>query len=224
LENYFSWITMRDLVVGVGLGAVVANTSLDQDFQDWYQNDVRSTGSDRNAAFWKTFGEGQIFIPAFAGLAVAGTLCPDLPGSDPVAEFGCRTTRAYLVGAPPMLLMQYALGASRPCEAPYNSYWQPFNDNNAVSGHAFVGAVPFITAAKMAENPVVKGGLYFCSSLTGWSRVNDDRHYLSQVCLGWWMAYLTCRAVDQTEVDDRNLRFTPVTTPDMVGMGMIYER
>ena len=223
-ENYFSWITMRDLMLGVGLGAVAANTSLDQNFQDWYQNDVGTTGSDKVADFWKTFGERRIFFPAFAGLAVAGTLCQDFPGGGPVADFGGRTTRAYLIGGPPLLLMQYALGASRPMEPPHDSHWKPYDDNNGVSGHAFVGAVPFITAAKMTEDPYLKGGLYFFSSLTAWSRVNDDRHYLSQAWLGWWMAYLTCRAIDQTEYDDRNLTFTPISTPEMIGMGVIYER
>jgi hypothetical protein len=157
-------------------------------------------------------------------LAVIGALCDDRPLGRGLGDFGTRTIRAYGVGAPPMLFMQTALGASRPGETRYRSRWKPLDDSNAVSGHAFVGAVPFITAAKMTEDPLLKGGLYFCSTLTGWSRVNDNRHYLSQAWLGWWMAFLACQAVQETELEDRRLAFVPVNSREMVGIGMVFRR
>ena len=223
-RNYYSCATMRDLWLAVGGGAVLANTSLDEDFQDWYQHDVRSSGTDDFATFWKTFGEGEIFIPAYATLALVGTIFEDRPLIGPVGEFSYRVTRGYLVGAPPMLLMQHLLGASRPGEASVGSQWKPFDDSNAVSGHAFVGAVPFITAAKMSHNPWMKATFYSLSTFTAWSRVNDDAHYLSQACLGWWMAYLACRAVDDTEHEERCFTFTPLVTPEVAGVGMVMQR
>ena len=223
-RNYYRWTGMRDLWLGVGLAAVPANTSLDDDFQGWYQRDVRSPDTDDFAAFWKTFGEGEIFIPAYVGLALVGGIFQDQPLIGGVGEFGDRVTRGYLVGAPPMLLMQYLLGGSRPGEDGVDSQWKPFDDNNAVSGHAFVGAVPFITAAKMAQNPWIKATLYTCSTFTAWSRVNDDAHYLSQACLGWWLAYLAARAVDGTEQADRCFTFTPLVAPDVAGVGMVVQR
>jgi len=123
-----------------------------------------------------------------------------------------------------MLLMQSLLGGSRPGEASVESQWKPFDDDNAVSGHAFVGAVPFITAAKMTENRWLKSGLYLCSTFTAWSRVDHDRHYLSQVCLGWWMAYLACDAVDGTEQKDRCYEVAPVVTREVTGVGITVRR
>ena len=222
--NFYSWVTMRDLLLGIGAGSILANTSLDDGFQDWYQDDVRSSGTDDFAVFSKTFGEGQFIIPAVAGLAVMGAMCDHTHCGDLTKDFGCRSTRAYLVGAPPMLLLQFTLGGSRPGEASYGSRWQPFEDVNSVSGHAFVGAVPFISAAKMTENRFLKGGLYLCSTFTAWSRVNDDNHYLSQACLGWWIAYLACRAVDDTEVNDEHFTLSPIVSADMVGVGAVFRR
>ena len=223
-DNFYSWVTMRDLLLGIGAGGILANTSLDEGFQDWYQDDVRSSGTDNFAAFSKNFGEGKFVIPAMAGLAVLGAMCDYTPCGNLVEDFGSRSTRAYLVGAPPVLLLQYGLGASRPCSTLHGSKWQPFDATNAVSGHAFVGAVPFISAAKMTENRYLKGGLYLCSTFTAWSRVNDDRHYLSQACLGWWLAYLACRAVDDTEFEDKHLTLSPIASPDMIGVGAVYRR
>ncbi len=139
-------------------------------------------------------------------------------------DFGKRVTRSYLVGAPPMLLMQSVLGGSRPGENSVGSQWKPFDDDNAVSGHAFIGAVPFITAAKMTENPWAKGVFYACSVLTPWSRVNDDSHYMSQAILGWWMAYLACNAVDDTQRESRSMTLTPIITPQMTGMALVLRR
>jgi membrane-associated phospholipid phosphatase len=223
-RNFYSWPTMFGLALGFGGGAILANTSLDQDYRNWYQDDVRSSDTDDFARSCKVFGEGQIFIPACAGLAVLNVWCQDVPLLGVAGDFGDRTTRAFLVGAPPMLLMQFVTGASRPEEAAYRSHWRPFEDNNGVSGHAFMGAVPFITAAQMCENPLLKGGFYFCSTLAGWSRVNDDAHYLSQVCLGWWMAYLACQSVSQTNFEERLVAVTPLVTPEMTGVGIIIRR
>lgn len=223
-RNYYCCVTMRDLCLGVAGGAVLANTSLDADFQGWYQRDVRSSGTDDFAAFWKVFGEGWIFVPAYAGLALVGGVFEDRPLVGGVGEFGDRVTRGYLVGVPPMVLMQYLLGGSRPGESGVGSQWKPFADTNGVSGHAFMGAVPFITAAKMCQNPWMKATLYTFSTLPAWSRINDDTHYLSQACLGWWMAYLACRAVDDTEHADRCFTFTPLIAPQMTGLAMEYRR
>jgi membrane-associated phospholipid phosphatase len=223
-RNYYSWRTALHLGVAVGLAAPVANTSLDHDFRDWYQQDVRSEGTDSLSSFWKPFGEGKIFIPAWAGLALVGNMFDDRPAMSLLGEFGDRTTRAYLVGGPPMLLMQWTLGASRPGETDHDSHWRAFDDTNSVSGHAFIGAVPFLTAANMAENPWVKGTFYALSAFPAWSRVNDDRHYLSQIGLGWYMAYLAARAVNDTEGVDRNCRVVPIVTPQMTGLGLVLQR
>jgi hypothetical protein len=228
-RHYYSWPTLRDLGLAVAVMAPVANTSLDENFQNWYQDDVRSSGLDHYAAFWKTFGEGGIFIPAFAGLAVVGKTLEDRPVlGEPVfglaGDYSWRVTRGYLVGAPPMLFMQLLTGASRPGETGVGSQWKPFDDNNGVSGHAFMGAVPFLTAARMTDRPLLKAGLFVLSTHTAWSRVNDDDHYLSQICLGWWMAYLACRAVDETVLDDHRVAWVPLAGPDISGVAMVVRR
>lgn len=227
-RNYYCWLTMRDLLLGVSMASVFANTSMDQDIRDWYQEDVRSSSTDDLAAFWKVFGEGNIFIPSFAIMALADGLL-DIEEGQPgyhVGQFSDRVLRGYLVGAPPMLFMQAALGGSRPGEKSYESRWRPFADNNAVSGHGFVGAVPFLTAGRMIEDdhPCMAGCLYFFSTLPAWSRVNDDAHYFSQACLGWWMAYLACRAVDDTEQEYRHLTFSPLAMNDTVGIQAVFQR
>lgn len=222
--RYYSGATLRDLALSMALAAPLANTSLDHDFRNWWQDDVRSSGTDRSAAFWKVFGEGAIFIPAMACLNVVGHALNDRPVFDVAGELGDRATRAFLVGTPPMLLMQVVLGASRPGETDTNSRWKPFDDVNAVSGHAFMGAVPFITAAQMTESRAARACLYLGSACTAWSRVNDDAHYLSQAMLGWYMAYLACRSVDASERGIPAVDLVPVAGPEWSGLGLVWRR
>ncbi len=87
-RRYYSWPTGRDLLLSVGAAAIMANTSIDQNFRDWVQDDVRSPGSDDFAAFWQTFGEGEIFIPAWAGLALVGSVLDEYPMMGTAGDFG----------------------------------------------------------------------------------------------------------------------------------------
>jgi hypothetical protein len=121
------------------------------------------------------------------------------------------------VGAPPMLFFQSALGASRPEEG--DSHWHFFEDNNAVSGHAFMGAVPFLTAAGMVKSPVLKAFLYCGSTLPALSRINDDAHYFSQAALGWWIGYLAASSIERTETHKQSVTIAPV--PVRSGLGVV---
>ncbi len=223
-HHYYACDTLYPLLLGLGASGVVANTSLDQDFQDWYQDDVRSRGLDGFSDFWRPIGNGYLFIPIYLGLSAAYGMYEDGPCGGLVAEFSDRATRSYLVGVPPMLAMQFLLGSSRPGETRHASRWSPFGDTNAVSGHAFVGAVPFITAAQMTDSRPLKTALYLCSTLPAWSRMNDNRHYLSQVFLGWWLAYLACGSVERTELAYSRLTFSPIASSEMIGLAMVYQR
>jgi hypothetical protein len=209
-------------------GAVLANTKVDENFQNWHSNHVRSNFTNEFSKVSKQFGEGQYFIPAMAASALTYRFFQDWRGVPKcwLGEFTDRTFRGYLVGAPALLVFQPLLGASRPCDSEGTSRWRPFHDNNSVSGHAFIGAMPFITAAHMTDKPSLKGLFYALSACCAYSRVNDDAHYLSQVLLGWYLAYLSVRAVSTTEANSslpRGLTIFPVCGNNAVGVGLHYQ-
>lgn len=62
-RNFYDCGTMAELAGGLVLGSVLANTSLDQELHDWYQQDVRSPETDHFADFWKTIGEVRYRFP-----------------------------------------------------------------------------------------------------------------------------------------------------------------
>ena len=214
-------------LVGLGLGtaAILANTSLDEDFQRWHDEDVRSNSSDDLARFFTWFGDGQITIPVFAVAAVVGSppdsRCRPL---SVIGQWGSRCSRSVIVGGATTLAFKYFLNASRPADG-FTSRWRPFDSpysDGAVSGHAFIGAIPFLNAAKVTEDPALKVAFYTLSVFPAWARINDRRHYLSQAMLGWYFAYLAADVADRTERFQRNYVITPLVSHNTVGMQTAY--
>ena len=213
-KQFYLANNLKNLAIGMGIAGVLANTVVDGKIQTWYQESTKNEDTDRIAKAVKPFGNGRITIPVFLGFALIGELTKTTSIGSAAGEWGKRSLRAILVGIPPLLLLQNILGASRPTES--NSYWRPFNDDNAVSGHSFMGAVPFLSVAMMVNNVFLKYCFYFGSTLTGLSRINDNAHYFSQTALGWWLSYLATRVVDK--VTRQNIAFMPVVIGGYVGV------
>ncbi len=220
-QDFYSLRGMAIVGAQVGGAAILANTSLDQEFQNWHDDNIMSSGSDDLADAVRWLGDGRIMIPVFAGAAVLECFAQDdQPIFQTVGNWGSRCSRSVLVGGPTVLGLSYLLGASRPSED-RGSQWKPLDDNNSVSGHAFIGAVPFLNAANMTESVPLKAAFYGLSALPAWSRVNDRRHYLSQVLLGWGIAWLAADVVARTEDGQRNWVVVPYATDSGMGLQSI---
>lgn len=181
---YLDGATYLRLGSGLAAGGALANTDADSVAREFYQENIRSSATDGLSDLTRLPGEALLTVPALAVFYLA---------TDNLwAE---RSLRALFLGGPLGLFLRSATGGGRPTEG--GSGWKPFSDNNGLSGHSFIGAAPFITAAKMEERACVRWLLYGASTLPALSRINDDEHYLSQAALGWYLAYLSVSAVER---------------------------
>jgi hypothetical protein len=219
--KFYSWDNLGTLALAVGLVAPLANTSADRQIRDWYQERVRTKQTDRVASVVEQAGDPLRSVPVLLGVGLTGLLTDDFDDSVPLTTWGQRSLRAFLVGEPPLGLLQIGLGGRRPGDG--GSDWQPFRYSVGASGHSFVGAVPFLTAAAMTDNPYWHFPLVAASCVTGWARVNNDRHYFSQVVLGWTTAYLAVRCVAQTDASRDGLMLVPTLTPEGPGVGLLLQ-
>jgi hypothetical protein len=220
-RNFYSCDGLVCLTAAFGTGALMANTGFDTTMQTAWMDGVKPTDVGNFFLNCKDIGEGRYALPVFGAAAVTGIILEGNPSGDIVGEWGSRSLRMFVVGAPPIYVLQLATGASRPVDG-NGSQWHMFNDNNGVSGHAFIGAIPFLAAAEMVENPWAKGGLYVCSTFVGFSRMTDNAHYPSQVFLGWYLAFASSVAVSRTEMhfDSMVVRVVPLPTADLGGLGV----
>jgi len=225
LEDHREMYTGKHLALlasGLGASAAIAHSDADRSLQDWYQSSVRSSGTQQFSRTTKPLGEGYVTVPLLAAGLLYGELRDDTPSGSAIGDWADRSLRSVLVGAPPLLLSQSMTGASRP-EEQFGSAWRPFKDDNGASGHAFIGAFPLITAAQMSNNPYAKAAFYTASAVPAWSRVEDDAHFASQAFLGWWIAYVACTAVADSERHASDLHLAPVDIPGGVGIGVVWD-
>jgi membrane-associated phospholipid phosphatase len=222
-RNFYSCDSLVCLTAAFGAGALMANTGFDTTMQSAWQTSVEPTDLGTFFTGCKDIGEGRYALGVFGIAAITGLALEGRPGGDVLGEWGSRSLRMFIVGAPPVYVFQLATGASRPLEeSSAGSQWKPFTDDNGVSGHAFVGAIPFLAAADMVENPVAKGALYVCSTFVGFSRMTTDSHFPSQVFLGWYLAWASSRAVSGTELHFSGMEVSVVPLPmaDLGGLAI----
>ncbi|MBI1911534.1 MAG: phosphatase PAP2 family protein [Deltaproteobacteria bacterium] len=185
---------LRLLGLNIAGAGLIANSSVDRELQEYYRDNLRSDTTDSLSDVFRAPGEILLTVPVLLG---ARYLTDE--GSK-VNLWAGKSLRAMFVGAPAGLLIQYSTGGGRPKEG--DSHWRPFKNNNGLSGHSFIGAVPFITAARMEDNKYSSAFFYGVSVLPALSRINDDEHYFSQALLGWSLAYLSVAAIDKKDLPE----------------------
>lgn len=187
------------LYVGGALftAGVSANTNIDRSINRFWQQNVKGKTSNKLLDPFEHIGFFAYSKPYIAS-TVLGYWRINTPVGNWLYHWGYKSFRAMILASPQVTLLRNVLGAGRPCSSKYSdSKWRLFTKSRtSVSGHTFNGAIPFLTAAMMTDNPLYKYGLYFISILPAVSRINDRKHYFSQVFLGWSLAYLSVKVVD----------------------------
>jgi len=219
-KEFYSLHRLERMGIAFAAGGIIANTHTDAMFQKWYQTDIRGTTTDDIASINKNFGEARYLLPVAVATALIDNMMEGTQYNNTVGRWGKRTLRAYLLGAPLLWATQNLTGASRPA-AMTGSDWHPFKDSHGVSGHAFVGAVPFMVMAGMADDNVwLKSFFYAASTAAGISRINDNAHYLSQVALGWYLAWESTDTVLDRENQEKSYAVQPMMLNDGYGINV----
>lgn len=223
-KSFYASDRLLRMGIVFGVAGIAANTNIDMNIRNWYQDKVRNAQTDSWASNAETdlsfnakfFGEGKYLVP----IALLSASVNLIDHDTAVGNWGAYASRAYITGLPAMWFMQSATGATRPGDRPEGSSWTtPFGHSNGVSGHAFVGAVPFLTIAYMnPDNKYIKYPAYIASAAAGWSRVNDDKHFPSQVVLGWYMAWEAVDAVFDNSEKKKGVAVSPMVGLDGFGM------
>ncbi len=224
-RNFYGSRNLANLTYGFVVGGIAANTHVDSYIGAKVFENIINVENDEYTELLhlpKSLGDGNLILPLVGALAIAEPWLEQSPKWQPLGEWGNRSLRAALVGGPFVLASQRIIGGSRPNETGFKSDWRPFQDNNGVSGHAFIGAVPFLAAAEMTDRPFLKFAFYAGSLLPGISRINDERHYTSQVFLGWYIAHLATQSVNETKTNISGFQIFP--TFDQNGFGLLLDK
>lgn len=221
-RNFYTTPNLLCVGIAVIAAAPVANTHADAGIRDWWQGHVRNERSDQFFRFGNDqLGDWRWTGGVLIGGAVVGKILEDYPAGGTLRTFSTKSLRALIVGAPAVGVLQYGLGGDRPGDG--SSYWQPIRTHEGVAGHAYVGAVPLLTAAYMTDSYALKVLFVAGSLYTPVARVNEDRNYFSQVALGYAIAVVATHSVFQTDVEHSRIQLAPLPMQDAVGLSVMMK-
>jgi len=221
------WITAA-LAVGAG-GALLL---LDESLMDFWQNDVKSDATGSAADIFREFGDSKnIIFGSLAAYALAETL-------DSTGVLDARREKsAALLSLESFLLtqgivtgMKYVTGRNRPEDTndAFDFEGPTKGDVNASfpSGHA---GSAFAVASVLSEtygedNPWVPYLAYTVATGAALARVDDNRHWFSDVFVGGAIGYFVGQTVTRYSpfLKRNNITLLPFGSSDARGIGVAY--
>jgi membrane-associated phospholipid phosphatase len=164
----------------IALGGLSAFMLFDQPVQKLVQGG-RSASTDDLARTVRRFGQIEVYGTVTAGLVAAGLVS----GNDELTRTGGRLAATLALAGAASMASKLLAGRPRPEHSPDADGYVPFSGQAAMpSGHTAM-AFAFATAlSDDIDRTWATVGLYTLATGVGWSRINDNRHWLTDVAAG----------------------------------------
>jgi membrane-associated phospholipid phosphatase len=141
----------------------------------------RSHSGDQVAAVARRMGQPEVFATVPGAIVLAGFV-----GHRPaLRRAGERVVASLAVAGVLAVAGKEAVGRLRPDQADEQYDFKPFSGAAAFpSGHATMAFALATSLANEIHRPWATVGLMTAAAGTGWSRINDNEHWLSDVVAG----------------------------------------
>jgi membrane-associated phospholipid phosphatase len=178
----------------IAIGGLSVLMALDEPAQRYFQGQ-RSTTSNGLANTLRHFGQIEVYGTVTAGLMAAGLFS----GDGEITRVGARLATSLVLTGASTALAKHALGRQRPgdnTEGDSDEYL-PFSGHEAMpSGHTAIAFAMATSLADEIDRPWASLGLYTVASGVAWSRLNDNRHWLSDVAAGAALGITSAKLVN----------------------------
>ena len=162
------------------VGTVGVASALDRRVDNWTQ-DQRSPGSDRVARVFKYGGEPVLIFGVSGGILAAGVIS----GRPELTRRGGRVLASVVAAGLTTGALKEITGRFRPDNTTDPYVFRPFTNHDAFpSGHATMAFALATSLSAEIHRPWATALLYAGATGTAWSRLNDQKHWLSDVLAG----------------------------------------
>ncbi len=207
------WI-MAGWVAG-GTGMLFA---LDEEIRDIFE-DARSSTTDDLANIFEPFGNGAFTLPALAAFYVFG----HFDENDKAKRTALIATESFLITGLYTTVIKAAFGRHRPSTGDSSTSFDGFttDHNSFPSGHTSTAfAIATVVANEYEKVPYIKPLSYGLATLTGLSRINDEKHWASDIFLGAALGYFTSKTILRLHNNKKGQHFTIYPRADRHGGGI----
>jgi membrane-associated phospholipid phosphatase len=158
-----------------------------------FAQDNRSSSGDDVARALRHFGQPEVFGTVTLGLVGAGLI----GGNDELTRAGGRLALTLALAGATSNVAKLTFGRPRPSESLDADGYVPFSGQEAMpSGHTTVAFALATALADDLHNTWASVGLYSIAAGVGWSRINDNRHWLSDVAAGAVLGITSAKLVN----------------------------
>jgi hypothetical protein len=177
-------------MAGLLLGAALLG---DREFREEAQ-EHRGNTTNSMARLGNSFGEWQYVVPALG----VGYLAGEVAGSSDLKRVMLHAGAAAALATGITSGLKYTIGRTRPTFAGDPDQFRPFSGANSFpSGHTAAAFAIATSIADETDDSWSDVALYGAATLTAMARVNDDRHWTSDVLVGALIGHLSGRWVSK---------------------------
>lgn len=163
------------------LGVVAALSSLDEPVRDEVQ-DRRSSGGDDVSRLIRHVGQPEVYAPVALGTVAAGLVS----GNSRITRAGARISSGIALGGLVSSILKLGVGRRRPFSSEDQYTFGPFSkvDASWPSGHTMTAFALATGVSDEVHSTPVTIAMYTLATGVAWSRMNDNKHWLTDVVTG----------------------------------------
>jgi len=164
----------------IAVGAIGVVSVADRGVDRWAQ-DRRSSRSDAIARAFRNGGQPELVFGVPGAILAAGFIS----GNGNLQRSGGRVLTSVVAAGLTTGAIKVIAGRLRPDTASDQYVFRPFSHNDAFpSGHATMAFALATSLSHEIHRPWATAALYAGATGTAWSRLNDHKHWLSDVLAG----------------------------------------
>jgi membrane-associated phospholipid phosphatase len=186
--------------------ALMGDQGLRGEVQEHRGNTTNSVAHIGNA-----LGEPRYLLPAFG----AGYFVGQLTGDRALSRVALRAGGAALLAGGITTALKLAVGRGRPSQGEDADVFRPFSGwNSFPSGHTTLAFAVATAIADETEDRWSDVAVYGVATATAFARLNDDRHWTSDVLVGALVGHLSARWLSR--------RYGLTTGPGVLGIKLEF--
>ncbi|MFQ5450229.1 MAG: phosphatase PAP2 family protein [Nitrospinaceae bacterium] len=206
--------------VGLVLGTTGAFFALDNDIQEFVQDNRTGATNDLSDIF-ERFGNGATVVPALAAYYLFGHFLK----YDRAERVALLSLESFAITGALAAALKFGVGRERPNTGENSTTFEgPGQGGTSFpSGHSITAfAVATVFATEYDDYPLVAPIAYGIATLTALERLNDNKHWASDVFFGGALGYFISKTIIKLNSNKKGRHYTIYPRISKTETGLVF--